>query len=246
MNRIITIAALGLHWLVAAVTPTTAQEATKAPIETRLEGPGGSTEIVRMQGPYDADVPLQVVCYFKRTATSDAKMTGAPVELDRHLGGLIALLRSSGEFGGEELETILLDIPSGIIKPKRLLLIGLGDESSLSIERMERVGRAALREAVKVGATKVAFAPLVRDQGDTKIETGDVENAVVRGVLLAYDTELRLQRKGFARPYLLEEWVIEAGPIYYDETVGGVKKAIRQAEATVQKRDAKSDPSKIR
>ena len=60
-----------------------------------------------MQGPYDADVPLQVVCYFKRTADSDTKMAGAPVELDKRLGGLIGALRSRGEFAGDDLETLL-------------------------------------------------------------------------------------------------------------------------------------------
>ncbi|AGA28629.1 M17 family peptidase N-terminal domain-containing protein [Singulisphaera acidiphila] len=214
--------------------PAQAPAQAKPPAETRLVGPGETSLIVRMQGPYDADVPLQVVCYFKHTPDSDARMTGAPVELDKHLGGLIASLRSRGEFGGDELETILFDVPRGTIKPARLLLIGLGDESSLSLERMERVGRVALREAVKIGATKVAFAPLIRDQGNTKIGTGAVENAVTRGMLLAYGTERRLQREGFARPYTLEEWVIEAGPAYYDETVAGVKKSIAEAKAVAR------------
>jgi hypothetical protein len=52
----------------------------------------------------------------------------------------------------------LFDVPDSTIKPKRLLLIGLGDEAFLSLERMERVGRVALRESVKIGATRVAFA----------------------------------------------------------------------------------------
>jgi len=30
-------------------------------------GPNGVTVKVRMEGPYTADVPLQVVCYFKYT-----------------------------------------------------------------------------------------------------------------------------------------------------------------------------------
>src|SRR5689334_9830453 len=44
-----------------------------------------------------------------------------------------------------------------------------------------------------VGATPVGFAPLVRDQGNSKLDTGDVGRAVTRGVLLAYDTQKRLQ-----------------------------------------------------
>jgi hypothetical protein len=63
---------------------------------------------------------------------------------------------------------------------------------------MERVGKVGLREAAKLGAKKVAFAPLIRDQGNDKLKTGDVETAVTRGVPLAYDTERRLQKQGFA------------------------------------------------
>ena len=169
--------------------------------EASLDGPGGLKLTVRMQGPYDADVPLQVVCYFKHKATGDTT-TGAPVELDKRLGGVIAALRDRGEFAGDELETILLAPPEGAIKPKSLLLIGLGDEETLSLERMERVGRVALREASRLGARRVAFAPLIRDQGNTKFGTGDVAKAVVRGVLLARDTESRLQKQGLAKAHI--------------------------------------------
>ena len=57
----------------------------------------------------------------------------------------------------------------------------------------------SLREAARLGFSRVAFAPLIRDQGNKKLGTGDVETAVVRGMLLAYDTEKRLQKEGLAR-----------------------------------------------
>jgi hypothetical protein len=77
---------------------------------------------------------------------------------------------------------------------------------------------------------------LIRDQGNSKLGTGDVETAVVKGVLLAYDTEKRLQKEGMARPFTLDEWIVEAGPQFFDETVGGVQKAIQQAKATLASR----------
>ncbi len=211
--------------------------------ETSVTATGGTKVTVRMQGPYDAEVPLQVVCYFKHKESGD-KTFGAAVALDEKLGGLIGSLRTRGEFGGDELETLLVDVPPGTIKPNRLLLIGLGEESSLALDRMERVGRVALREGVKVGATRMAFAPLIRDQGNDKIRAGDVAKAVVRGVLLAYDTERRLQKQGFAKPFTLEEWVMEAGPAFYDETVAAVKKAVAQAGSSAETRDPKPYSSK--
>src|SRR5262249_15865133 len=144
--------------------------------ETSIPGPGGLKLTVRMRGPYDADVPLQVVCYFKHKEAGDTTL-GAAVELDKRLGGVIASLRNRGEFSGDHLETLLLAPPAGTIKPKALLLIGLGDEESLSLERMERVGRAALREASRLGVDRVAFAPLIRDQGNSKFPAGDVARA---------------------------------------------------------------------
>jgi hypothetical protein len=58
-------------------------------------------------------------------------------------------------------------------------------------------------------------------------------------MLLAYDTERRLQKQGFAKAYALEECVVEAGPTYYDETITGVKKAISVVDDAVKARESK-------
>ena len=216
----------------------------QTPTEVQVAGPGGLPIVVRMQGPYDAEVDLQIVCYFKRTATSDAKLFGAPVELDKRLGGLIASLRERGEFKGEEYETLLIKTPAGTIQPKHLLLIGLGNEADLSLQRMESVGRTAVREAARIGAKQVAFAPLIKDAGNDKLPAGDVENAVVFGMLLAHDTEQRLQKQGFAPEFQLEQWIIEAGPTYFAETVTGVKKGVDQAQQVISQRPTTAYSSK--
>ena len=208
--------------------------------ETALDAPNKVKIKVRMEGPYTADVPLQVVCYFKYTPEGAKRMGGAPVELDKRLGGVIASLRERGEFVGDQLETILITPPKDSIKAKALLLVGLGDEDALSLKLMEAVGRVSLRQAARLGVSRVAFAPLIRDQGNTKLGTGDVETAVVRGMLLAYDTEKRLQKEGLSKEFTLEEWNVEAGPTYFDETVTGVQKAIEEAKAAAAKRP--SDP----
>ena len=227
---------LSLLFFIAATVA--AQEPAKAVRETLLEGPQQVGLKVRMEGPYTAEVPLQVVCYFRYSEAGVKKMAGAPVELDKHLGGAIASLRERGDFPGDELETLLITPPKGSIPAKALLLIGLGDEANLSQALMERVGKTALRQAARLSARKVAFAPLIRDQGNTRFSTGDVETAVVRGLLLAYDSERRMQKEALAGDYQLEEWWIEAGPAYYDETVAGVKKAIAEAGTLIKARPA--------
>src|SRR5690348_9419721 len=126
-------------------------EAKEEVKEKVFDAPHNVKVKVRMEGPYTADVPLQVVCYFKYTPEGAKRMSGAPVELDKRLGGVIASLRERGEFVGDELETLLILPPSGAIKAKALLLVGLGDESALSLDVMERVGRVSLREAARLG-----------------------------------------------------------------------------------------------
>src|SRR5437868_9552164 len=116
-----------------ASLPAQAQEVK----EKALDAPNNVKIKVRMEGPYTADTPLQVVCYFKYTPEGVKRMSGAPVELDKRLGGVIASLRERGEFPGDDLETLLIIPPAGSIKAQALLLIGLGDEATLSLDKME-------------------------------------------------------------------------------------------------------------
>jgi hypothetical protein len=206
--------------------------------EKAFDAPNDMKIKVRMEGPYTADVPLQIVCYFKYTPEGAKRMTGAPVELDKRLGGAIASLRERGEFTGDELETLFIIPPKGTIKAQALLLIGLGPEDNLSLKVMECVGRVGVREAANLGVKRVAFAPLIRDQGNSKLPVGDVEIAVVRGVLLAYDTQKRLQKEGLAKPFTLNEWIVEAGSQYFDETATAAEKAIQKATTALKDRNA--------
>jgi hypothetical protein len=230
-NRLLPIALLVL--LTGLALPARPDDAKKGGKEESLAAPNGLTIKVRMEGPYDADTPLQVVCYFRHQGSGD-KTLGAAVELDKRLGGVIASLRGRGEFMGDEAETLLLTPPKDAIKPKLLLLVGLGDEGSLSLS-LERMGRAALREAARLGVERSAIGPLIRDQGNSKLGTGDVERAVTRGLPLAYDTAKRLQRQGLARAFTLDVWSVEAGPDYFDETVRGIRKGIEEAKASAGK-----------
>jgi len=87
--------------------------------------------------------------------------------------------------------------------------------------------------------TRVAFAPLIRDQGNSAFPSGGVATAVARGMLLAYDTEHRLQKERFDRAYAPEEWWVEAEAAYFDETVAGVKKAAAEATDLIKARGSK-------
>ncbi len=214
-------------------------EDAKSVKEVALDASNGVKIKVRMEGPYTAEVPLQVVCYFPYSTEAAKRMSGAPVELDRRLGGVIAALRERGEFSGNEQETLLIKPPTNSIPAQNLLLVGLGNEKDLSLDVLSRVGRTALRVAAALGVQRVAFAPLIRDQGNSALPTGDVEVAVLKAMLLSYDTQKRLQSEGLAKEFILQEWIVEAGPTYFDDTVAGAKKAIEEAEEAISKRPAK-------
>src|SRR5260370_20453031 len=59
-------------------------EAKEQVKERALDAPHKVKVKVRMEAPYTADVPLQVVCYFKYTPEGVKRMSGAPVDLDKH------------------------------------------------------------------------------------------------------------------------------------------------------------------
>src|SRR6516162_4692630 len=80
--------------------------------EKALDAPHQVKLRVRMEGPYTADVPLQVVCYFKYTPEGAKRMSGAPVELDKKLGGVIASLRERRALLAHHLATTLTTPPT--------------------------------------------------------------------------------------------------------------------------------------
>src|SRR5437868_8416529 len=99
--------------------------------EKAFDAPHNVKIKVRMEGPYTADVPLQIVCYFKYTPEGVKRMSGAPVELDKRLGGVIAALRARGEFAGDRLQTVCITPPNSSIQANALLLTGLGAATPL-------------------------------------------------------------------------------------------------------------------
>src|SRR5258708_37612639 len=107
-------------------------------------------------------------------------------------------LRERGEFAGELGETLLLTPPANSITPKQLLLIGIGEESALSLDKLTLVGGIAARESARLRVANVSFAPALRDQGSSRIDVAEGDAAFTRGWIPAYDTEVRLQEQGLS------------------------------------------------
>jgi hypothetical protein len=192
---------------------------------------------IKMDGPYMEAADLQIICLFKHKAAGDT-YEGAAKETDAHLTGLLSALRNRGEFVGELGETFLFTPPKGSMPAKSFMVIGLGEERDLSLEALRLAGRVAVREAVRLKAAHVAWAPVIRDEGNNTIEVGEGDRAFIEQMVLAYDTEKRLQAQGLAPEFSIESFVVEAGPAFFDSAVKHVGAGIDMVTAELGKREA--------
>ena len=208
-----------------------------APAEKTFDAPHGLKVSVKMIGPYAEPADLQIVCLFKHKPSGDTYQ-GAAKDTDEHLHGLLSALRNRGEFVGELGETILFTPANGSVPAKRFMVIGLGEEKDLSLDALRLVGRVAAREAVRLQAKRVAWAPVIRDEGDRTLDVGEVDRAFIEQLLSAYDTEKRLQAQKLAPDFSLEDFVIEAGSAYFEAAAKQVEEGIESMAAQLAQRSA--------
>lgn len=207
--------------------------------EKSYQGAHGLKISVKEIGPVTQKTNLQIITLLKHHADGD-KYIEAMQDFNDKQGNLVAALRERGEFIGELGETLLYTPPKHSIKPQKVLLIGLGDEKDLSLDKLRVAGRIAVREAVRLQAKNVSFAPTLRDQGSSVIEVGEGDAAVVEQVLLAYDTEKHLQKLGLTPKFSIFSWVIEAGPSYFESANTHIEAVIHQTAEALKQRDTRS------
>jgi hypothetical protein len=206
-------------------------------LEKTFDAANGLKVSVKTIAPYAQPADLQIVCVFRHKTSGDTYIQ-AMKDLDDKLGGLLSSLRNRGEFIGELGETILLDLPASKIAAKQLLVIGLGDESALTLDTLRVVGRVAATEATHLKARIVSFAPTMRDQGNATIGVGEGDEAVIENVLLTYDTNQRLQKEHLAAPFAIDLWTIDAGTKFYEEVTQKVGQGVETASQAIAKREA--------
>jgi hypothetical protein len=229
----ILVSCLALMLLMATARAADAAAPKENVFETQ---PLGVRLSIKMIGPYTQEADLQMICLFQHKDSGDTYQ-GAAKETDAHLGGLLSALRNRGEFVGELGETFFFTPAKGSIPAKQFMVIGLGDEKDLSLDSLRVVGRIAAREAVRLKAKHVAWAPVIRDEGNSTIEVGLGDRTFAEEFLSAYDTEKRLQAQGLTPKFSIEDVVIEAGPSYFDSAVKQVGEGIDSVNADLAKRD---------
>jgi len=223
--------------LLAGGSMVVAQEKFAKPGSSKsYDAPNDLKVTVRVSMPQDQEADVLFMCVFQQS-----KLTLAIDVFDKQLGHLVTNLRGRGEFGGDELETILIgNPPKNSMKAKQLMLIGLGEKDKQSLKLMRRIGTVALRESVRLGAKRVAFAAALIDQESPKLKTHDVGHEVIQGAILAFDTEKRLHKEGLTWAPILQEWIYLAGPEFFPEVSPRAGEAVAAAAAVVKSRS--SDP----
>jgi hypothetical protein len=173
-----------------------------------------SFEIVTW-APSEADVDLSIACMFERDMPGTT-LSGGLLQLDEALGAALTNLRNEGSFRAQEMETLLIPRPPTQMPARGILIIGLGDPLSLNFAVLERALRVAIREANRLGASTVAFAPNLLDAGLKVLPSLHVEAAMVRGVISALNAEIRLSELGLAPPPSIRNWSFETGSTHFD------------------------------
>jgi hypothetical protein len=205
--------------------------------ENSIEVPHAQTISIKSISPVAQTTDLQILCILKHDPSSD-KYIDAMNVFNQKLHGLLPALRDRGEFAGDFGETLLLTTPTNSITPKQLLLIGIGNESEITPGKLQLIGGIAAREAVRIKAAHVSFAPALRDQGSTRVDVADGDAAFTTGWILAYDTEKKLQSQGLSPSFDIPSLTIEAGLKFFAAVVSKVTSAVRTAAATIENRSA--------
>jgi hypothetical protein len=182
---------------------------------------------VSVESPAEMDTRLQVLYFFEYR--EGEKHSASHYELDRKLHGVIQELRQSGKFAARPLETLVLAPLPYSIRPRQLLLIGLGKPEELSLDLIKSAGRVGMREAMRLGVRQYAQMFDWCDDKDSTLGIGAVTRNLMEGALSAYAVEKELQSRGLADEQPLTRITLLAALATYEETVQAVKNAINNA-----------------
>lgn len=103
-------------------------------------------------------------------------------DLDEALGGRIRHLVEMGDFTGRFLQTETI-FPMGQIQPRRVMIVGLGPEKAISLERLRQASAHAAREIAGLGLD--GFSSMVHGETVPEFKPARLARALVEGATLA-------------------------------------------------------------
>jgi leucyl aminopeptidase len=107
---------------------------------------------------------------------------GATGVVDKALDGAIGELIESGDLTGKLGQAVVL-YPRGAIPARRVIVVGLGESDEFDLEAIREAAGAAIKQAQKVGAGRVAT--IIHGGGIGGLDVTEAAQAVVEGSLLA-------------------------------------------------------------
>jgi leucyl aminopeptidase len=152
------------------------------------------------------ETPLLVAKVFE----GEGPLVGPVAKLDERMGGQISAVRRRGDCRGKEGETLLLYPAEGTVPAERLLLVGVGKQDDVDVERLRRAAATAVKQAAKLRVSSLStimhHAELVED----RITPSDAARAVAEGAVLgAYRfREMKSQAEDDEPPVQLGELVV--------------------------------------
>jgi len=185
-------------------------DTTSAPIRLPIGTHDGVEFDVVAWGPAHADVDFSVACMFAHELGATG-MAGGLLALDQALGGQLARLRAAGAFRAQPMETLLVTRPPPGVAARAVLVVGMGDPAALDGDLLRRACRVAMREAIRFGATSMAFAPSVLDAGHTDNAALDMQDVMLDGMLGALRAEHMLADAGLAGVPALRHCTFDVG-----------------------------------
>lgn len=110
----------------------------------------------------------------------EQRLRGVVAKADKMLNGQLRKLREWGEVKGKLGEVTVVHT-LGLVKPKRIMLVGLGKGGGLDAEKLRRAISSAVKTLNRIKAKHVAVAPPDTDRMSVK----EIGRALAEGTLLA-------------------------------------------------------------
>ena len=167
---------------------------------------------------------------------------GATGAVDRALDGAISNLIEEGEIKGKSGELTLIHT-LGRIAPARVLVAGLGKDSSFDADTVRKVSGATCRYLRKLGVKNVAT--IAHGAGVGGMDARDSGLTIAEGAILGlYRFEKYLTRNGAETANEIEELsIVELHPAKVKQVEDGVSEGAVLAEAANLCRDLVNEPA---
>jgi len=138
-----------------------------------------TTNLIVQQGSITSlETDALIINLFKGVTTPG----GATGAVDAALNGSIRNLIVGGDFKGN-LGDVGVLYPNGAIPARRVIIVGLGEQNTFSLETIRHASAVALKKANAVGAKDIMT--LVHGAGTGNLDVADAAQATVEGAILA-------------------------------------------------------------